>query len=198
MSWQFLAIWRVWHICCNAECFHWYSLAVYCIPNTLVQLPWLSANRDLKQEVRTQVTRAARISGCLCNLIWRNKYMSTESTVRIYKTIVRPVLTYASETRAETTYTQQLLRTIEMKTIRAIHGKTLRDKIRSDQLRQLSGIQDVIKWTNVRRKEWDAHVERVEDNRLAKIARGNRPQGVRSRGRPKKRWKESLNAAPWP
>ena len=134
----------------------------------------------------------------MVNLTWLNKYMSTESKVRIYKTIVRPVLTYASETRAETTYTQQLLRTIEMKTIRATHGKTLRDKIRSDQLRQLSGIQDIIKWVNVQRKEWDAHVERMEDNRLTKIARDNRPQGVRSTGRPKKRWKESLNAAPSP
>jgi hypothetical protein len=57
-----------------------------------------------------------------------------------------------------------------MKT-RSIHGKTLRDKIRSVQLRQLSGIQDIIKWTNVRRKEWDGHVERMDDNRLAKIAR---------------------------
>ena len=57
--------------------------------------------------------------------------------VRIYKTNVRRVLTYASETRAETTYTQQLLRTTEMKIIRAVRGKTLRDKIRSDQLRQL-------------------------------------------------------------
>jgi hypothetical protein len=84
--------------------------------------------------------------------------MSTESKVRIYKTNVHPVLTYASETRAETTYTKQLFRTIEMKTVTAIHGKTLRDKIRSDQLRQLSGIQDIIKWTNVRRKEWDTHV----------------------------------------
>ena len=82
--------------------------------------------------------------------------------------------------------------------MRAIHGKTLRDKIRGDQLRQMSGIQDIIQWTNVRRREWGAHVERMEDNRLAKIARDNRPQGVRSRGRPKKRWKESLNIAPSP
>jgi hypothetical protein len=82
-----------------------------------------------------------------------------------------------------------------MKTIRAIHGKTLRDKIHSDKihsdkihsdkLRQLSGIQDIIKWANVRRKEWDGHVERMEDSRLAKIARDNRPQGVRSRWRSK-------------
>jgi aminopeptidase N len=158
----------------------------------------ISAKRVLKQEVRTQARRAAGISGCLYNLIWLNKYMSTESKVRIYKTNVRPVLTYVSETRAETTNIQQLLRTTEMKTIRAIHGKTLRDKIRSDQRRQLSGIQDIIKWTNVRRKELDAHVERMDDNRLAKISRDNRAQGVRSRGRPKKRWKESLNAAPSP
>jgi hypothetical protein len=84
-----------------------------------------------------------------------------------------------------------------MKTIRAIHGKTLRDKIRSDQLGQLSGIQDIIKSANVRIKEWDAHVERMEDNRLAKIARDNRLQGVRSQGRLKKRT-ESLTATPSP
>jgi hypothetical protein len=84
----------------------------------------------------------------------------------------------------------------QMKTIMAVHGKTVRDKIRSDQLRQLSGIQDIIKWDNVRRKEWDGHVERMEVNRLAKIAAHNRPQGVRSQGRPKKQWTERLNAAP--
>jgi hypothetical protein len=60
----------------------------------------ISAKRDLKQQVRTQATRAARISGCLYNLIRLNNYMSTESKVRIYKTNVCPVLTYASETRA--------------------------------------------------------------------------------------------------
>jgi NADH:ubiquinone oxidoreductase subunit E len=80
-----------------------------------------------------------------------------------------------------------------MKIIMAIHGKTLRDKIRSDQLQQLSGIQDIVKWVNVRRIEWVAQVNGMENNRLAKIARDNCPQGVRSRGRPKKRWKESLN-----
>ena len=141
--------------------------------------------------------KAARISGCLYNLIWSNKYMSTECKVRIYKPNVRPVLTYASETRAETAYTQQLLRTTEMKTIRAIHRKTFRDKIHSDHLRHLSGIQDIVKWTEDQR-ELDAHVGRMENNRLAKIARDSRPQGVRSRGRPKKRWKESLIKAPSP
>jgi hypothetical protein len=58
--------------------------------------------------------------------------------------------------------------TTEMKIIRAIHGKTLRDKIRSDQLQQLSGTQDIVKWASVRRRDRDAHANRMEDNRLAK------------------------------
>jgi hypothetical protein len=107
-------------------------------------------------------------------------------------------MTYGSETRAETTYTQQLLRTTEMKIVGAIQGKTLKDKMSSDKLRQRSGVQDINQWVNVRRREWDAHVERMADHRLAKITRDNRPQGARIRGRPKKRWKDSLNIAPSP
>jgi hypothetical protein len=62
--------------------------------------PWISAKRDLKQEVRIQAMKAARISGCLYNLIWINKYMSIECKARIYKTSVRPVLTcIANESR---------------------------------------------------------------------------------------------------
>ena len=81
----------------------------------------ISAKRDLKQEVKNQATKAARISECLYKLVWNNKYMSAEAKTRIYKTAVRPVLTYAAETRAETTPTQQILRTTEMKTTRAIN-----------------------------------------------------------------------------
>ena len=108
------------------------------------------------------------------------------------------MLTYASETGAETAGKQQPLRTTEMKIITAVRGKTIGDKIRSDQLGQLSGIRDIIKWANVRRGEWGDHVDRKGENRLAKTVRDNRPQGVRSRGRPKKWWKENPNTAPSP
>jgi hypothetical protein len=42
----------------------------------------ISAKRDLKQEVRTQAMRAARISGCLYNLMWLNKYSICQQKVR--------------------------------------------------------------------------------------------------------------------
>jgi hypothetical protein len=121
--------------------------------------------------------------------------MYIESKVRIYKTFIRPVMAYGSETRAETTQTQQLLSTTEMTIVWAIQGKTLKDKISNDKLRERSWVQDINQWVDVWRREWDAHVERMEDHRPAKIARDNRPQGIHSQGRPKKRWKEGLNTA---
>ena len=47
---------------------------------------------------------------------WRNKYVTVESKIKIYKAVVRPIMTYGAETRAATTKTKQLLRTTEMNT----------------------------------------------------------------------------------
>lgn len=57
--------------------------------------------RDLNKEVQKQSTKSAIVSGCLRDVIWRNRYMSVENKVRIYKSIVRPILTYASESRTD-------------------------------------------------------------------------------------------------
>jgi len=61
-----------------------------------------------------------------------------------------------------------MMRTVEMKIIRSIHGKTLHDRIRSEDLRQRSEIQDIGRWVRQRRKYWNKHVNRMEDNRLQK------------------------------
>lgn len=153
----------------------------------------ISSKRDVREEVKSQVVKGARISGCLYSLIWRNKYLSPEGKLRIYKTSVRPVITYGAESRADTTLTKQLLRTTEMRIIRTIHGKTIRDRVRSEDLRDQSGIKDIVDWVGVRRKGWADHVERMSANRIPKIVHDNRPQGTRSRGRPKKRWHQSFD-----
>ena len=121
--------------------------------------------------------------------------MFPESKTRIYKSCVWPVITYGTEARADSILQQQLRRTTEMRIVRTItiHGKTLRDRIYSEELRKRSGIKDIVEWVNDRRRYWAEHVERMSDDRLPKIVLHNRPGGYRSRGRPKKRWKESYD-----
>ena len=117
--------------------------------------------------------------------------MSVESKVRIYKTSVRPVLTYAAETRADTTKTRQKVNTTEMKILRTIAGKTLYDRIRNSEVRKTCNIQDVRKFTNDRRKYWNKHINRMHEYRLPfRVIQEIPKDGKRERGRPPKRWKE--------
>lgn len=155
----------------------------------------ITSNRNLKEEVKAQTTKASQISGYLRDIIWRNKYMSTRSKVRIYKTCVRPVMTYAIETRAENTITKRLLRTTEMRTLRSIAGYTLYDQKRSEEIREICEIQDVVRWARNRRREWRDHVNRMPDDRLAKIVKDKRPNTPRPPGRPPTRWYESWSSA---
>jgi hypothetical protein len=50
--------------------------------------------------------------------------------------VVRPALTYAAETRADTSKTGHILETIEMNTLRKVTGKRRIDHVRSQDIRQ--------------------------------------------------------------
>jgi len=146
---------------------------------------------DLRHEVQDQVHKASVISGCLRSSIWKNKYMNIESKTRIYKTCIRPILTYAAETRADTTVTKRMLRTTEMKILRSITNRTLRDRIRNSVTRDDCQVPDIVRWTRARRRAWRDHVGRMHPDRIAKVAMTGRPRGARPVGRPLKRWKDS-------
>jgi len=64
-----------------------------------------------QSEVKYQAYKAAKLSGCLNDTIWRYKYLRQETKMRIYKSVIRPVLTYAAETRADTSKTKQIKKT---------------------------------------------------------------------------------------
>ncbi|KAI4503932.1 hypothetical protein M0802_001335 [Mischocyttarus mexicanus] len=85
------------------------------------------------------------VSGCLRDIIWRNKHMSINCKTRIYKTCVRPIISNGIETRTETATTKKLLRNTEMKTLRTITGKTLFDHQRNDDIKRNYNIQSLQK-----------------------------------------------------
>ncbi|KAJ4445342.1 hypothetical protein ANN_07147 [Periplaneta americana] len=153
----------------------------------------LSSSGLLQNEIINQVTKANRVSEYLNDNIWRNKYLHIEPKVRIYKTVVRPILTYAVEIRPETAKTKQMLDTTEMKTLRKIVGITRRDHIRNDQIREQCKIQPIREWTQIRRQQWNDHVSRMGEDRITRIARDNCLFGRRSLGRPLSRWRDTLD-----
>ena len=111
----------------------------------------------------------------------------TEAKARIYKTPIRPILTYAAETRPETSETKRILETTEMKTARKIAGKTLMDKERSENIRQTCGIDKIRDWALDRKKKLNDHIDRMTEERIVKITRKKSSTGLRSTGKSRER-----------
>ena len=56
--------------------------------------------------------------------VWSNPYKRIDSKIRIYKTCIRPLMTYGTEMREGTNKMKSILRAFEKKTLRTIVGKT--------------------------------------------------------------------------
>lgn len=72
--------------------------------------------------------------------------------IRINKTCIRPVMTYAVEARAETASTKQLLRTTGLRTQISIAGYTLMERERNALVTERCDIQDIVRWARQRRR----------------------------------------------
>ncbi|XP_045465000.1 uncharacterized protein LOC123674152 [Harmonia axyridis] len=154
----------------------------------------ITSSQNRTNEVNGQANKASRISGALRDIIWSNTFMNKKAKVRIYKTCVRPVLTYATETRADNQKTKNIIRTTEMKILRNISGYTLRDRKRNTDIRHECQVEDIVRWGRKRRRAWNDHVDRMTTGRLAKIARDGIPRTRRPLGRPPKRWMDSWSS----
>ncbi|XP_015177010.1 PREDICTED: uncharacterized protein LOC107066683 [Polistes dominula] len=108
-----------------------------------------------EEEVREQTTKAIRVAGCLNDTISRNKNIRTETKARIYKTTIRPIMTYCAETRPDSAKIKRLLETTEMKILRKIRKiarKTLLDKERSEKIRRTCQTENTNEWVLERKK----------------------------------------------
>ena len=62
----------------------------------------------------------------------------------------------------------------------------------SRQLEEMSKGENMVKWITGQRISWLGHLERMEEDRMAKKIFTQELEGTRRRGRPRKRWKEEV------
>ena len=125
----------------------------------------------------------------ICGTIRKHlKKTRTDTQIKFYKVVARPLLLYGSETLVTTKRDMTRLEAAEMRFLRSVTGYIRLDKIRSEVIRKeldISRIQDVIlKY----KQNWINHLERMDNTRLPKHALNYKPRGRRDRGRPRKRW----------
>jgi hypothetical protein len=93
--------------------------------------------------------------------------MTRNAKLLIYKTKIRPVVTYSSETWVLTKENERVLNIWEIKIMRKIYGPINEGgqwRIRTDtELQELYGEQDPVAFIKKRRLRWLGNGERMED-----------------------------------
>ena len=77
--------------------------------------------------------------------------------------------------------------------LRRVEGVTKRDRIRNkDIFSRLNCQKDVVEKVQQRRMRYFGHISRMDNERYPKIALNGYVHGLRTKGRPKKRWLDTV------
>ncbi|KAI8494059.1 hypothetical protein Bbelb_284060 [Branchiostoma belcheri] len=107
---------------------------------------------------------------------------------KLINTIFVPTLTYQCQTWTLSKAQERKLTSCEMRCLRRAAGKTRRDRVRNDVIRQLVGNKPVLQFIAKQRVQWFGHLMRMPTTQPALRAYTARHSGVRARGRPRRRW----------
>jgi hypothetical protein len=116
--------------------------------------------------------------------------------MKIYKTIIRPVVTDSSETWTVTAKDENNLRIFERQILVKIFGSVntdniwrIRNKMETDKL--IEGA-DIVRFIKAQRIKWLGHIQRMDQARPARKLLDWKPMGTRPVGRPRQRWQDDV------
>ncbi|KAJ4444268.1 hypothetical protein ANN_06060 [Periplaneta americana] len=127
-----------------------------------------------------------------------NRLLSKNLKVRIYKTVILPVVLYGCETWTLTLREEHRLRVFENKVLRKIFGAKRDEvtgewrKLHNTELHALYSSPDIIRNIKSRRLRWAGHVARMGESRNAYRVLVGRPEGKIPLGRPRRRWEDNI------
>jgi len=131
--------------------------------------------------------------------LFKSKLLTKKSKLRMYQTLVRPVVTYACETWVLKENIKTKLRVFERKVLRRIYRPTKESdgtwRIKSnEELNRLIGNKNIISYIEAQRLAWFGHVHRMPDNSMVKRVYEWSPALTRSLGRPKNSWENDVKS----
>ena len=107
-------------------------------------------------------------------------------------TVIRPVLLYGAECWTVRKKEEQVLEKTEMRMLRSIKEVTLRDKVKSVDIRKELGVTSLQEKVREMRLRWYRHMQRMEENNDVRAVVDMRVQGKRPRGRQRGRWMDCV------
>ena len=153
----------------------------------------ITENCDCSTEIRARLGQGRSIIQKLSR-IWKSRSLSHQSKLRILRTLVWPVATYAAETWTLTKGDVKRIAAFEMYGYRRILRVSWTERRTNEYvLRQLNIRPELINSIKKRKLAYFGHITRAQ-NLMTEVSQGL-VEGQRSRGRQKIRWND--NIAEW-
>ena len=111
---------------------------------------------------------------------------------KVYKTVVRPAMTYGAEALPVKKVNDKRMEVAEMKMLRWMCGVTREERISNTRIRGTVKVGEISKKTQEARLRWYGHVMRKDAISDERRTLDMEVQGKRRRGRPKIRWKDCI------
>jgi hypothetical protein len=141
-------------------------------------------------DLEDNVQKYNKLNGCIKRYLGKN--MRKEIKIRLHNIISEPALQYGSETWVLRAEDKRRIETSEIRFLRSVLGVSLRDKIRSENVRKQLNSERMVEEIQEYQKKWHNHVERIPPERLPWQTYSYHSIGRRDIGRPRRRWKQQF------
>jgi hypothetical protein len=126
----------------------------------------------------------------------KNIYVNVK--IKIYRTIILPVVLYGCETWSLILREKRRLRVFENRVLRRIFGAKRDEvtvewgKLHNEELNNLYSSPNIVRVVKSRRMRWAEHAARMGEGRGVYRVLVGKPEGRRPLGRPRRRWEDNI------
>jgi hypothetical protein len=125
-----------------------------------------------------------------------SRLISKNLKIKIYKTVMLPVVLYGCETWSLTLGEEHRRRVFENRVLRIFGPKREEDgswrKLHNDELHDLYSSPNIVRVIKSRKMRWAGHVARMGEGRCVHRILVGRPEGKRLLGRPRRMWEDNI------
>lgn len=150
-----------------------------------------------EREIDRRIGAASAVMRALHRTVVVKRELSRKAKLSIYWSIYVPTLTYGHELWVVTERTRSRIQAAEMSFLRRVAGLSLRDRVRSSDIRRELGVEPLLLRVERSQLRWFGHLIRMPPGRLPLEVFRARPTGRRPRGRPRARWRDYISLLAW-
>lgn len=155
-----------------------------------------SEDSRLVKEAEGRKKNGNAVASQLRSHVFNRRELSRRTKLAIRRSIFRPTVLYGSESWIDCGYLIHDLEVADRRVLRMIEGTSRRDQwenhIRNEDIRDRLGVSSVEEAVRESRLRWFGQVQRMQDDRLPKKILAAEVLGRRGRGRPRRRFIDSV------